>query len=118
MESDDITILRWALGGIAAAGTVVTGFLNMKTNKLQSDLDDQKEAMHAGFTAATKAQTEGFDAATKAAEAIGKNLTDKIEKTQDSVQKIAVEQGKQGENIKNMDQNVKEIANIIKSKAP
>ena len=56
------------------------------------------------------AMKEGFEIAAKTAEKVAAALDVKLDKTQDAVQSIALEQAKQGENIKSMGDNIKNIA--------
>ena len=76
----------------------------MKTNKLQKDLTDH--VLHAEQTyAKIPDMNEGF-----------RILNIKMDNTQKSVQLLAVEQARQGENMKNMDKNIQDIANKMQDR--
>jgi hypothetical protein len=117
MASDDMnSLFQWIIGGLYVVGGTIMGANFMKINKVEDDL-----ASHIQYSQETYANkidvNAGLNAATKLAENIAITLNTKMDKTQESVQLIAVEQGKQGENLKNVGEKLSDIAVAIKEKA-
>ena len=116
MAMDDISVLQWAIGGVAAAGSTVLWILYMKTNAIEDA--HTKHVLHVQETyAKTIDMNAGFTAATAAAAITSAALNAKMDKTQDAVHAIGLVQATQAANIENMDKNLKSIADTIKEKA-
>jgi hypothetical protein len=121
---DTSNILSWAVGLIFTAGVLVCAFLNrkidivdVKTDAIKTSLDAHVLLVEQTYAKAP-AMKEGFEIAAKTAEKVAAALDAKLDKTQDAVQGIALEQAKQGENIKSMGDSIKNIALSIKDKSP
>ena len=124
MASDDMNaIYMWVIGGVSAIGYGIMGINYMRTEKVKGDVDKVRtdlsdHILHSQETYAKAIDMNvGLQAATKLAENIAITLNTKMDKTQESVQRIAVEQGKQGENLKNVGEKLTDIAQAIKDKA-
>lgn len=144
-NADTGNILTWAIGLVFTAAVLGGGFLNRKIDTVGTEANgkidtlndhlsrkiDAVDAKADGITkshdahvllveqtyAKAPAMKEGFEIAAKAAEKVAAALDVKLDKTQDAVQAIALEQAKQGENIKSMGNSIKDIALSIKEKS-
>jgi hypothetical protein len=120
---DTGNILSWAVGLTIVVGGGIAAFLNRKIETVDTKADGIRvlhdaHVLHVEQNfAKVPAMTEGFKEATKTAKEVAAALDIKLDKTQDAVQSIALEQAKQGENIKSMGDSIKNIAISIEKKS-
>ena len=120
---DTGNILSWAVGLIFSAGVLVAAFLNRKIDGVDIKADsmvkahDEHVLLVEQTYAKAPAMKEGFEVAAKTAEKVAAALEVKLDKTQTAVQDIALEQARQGENIKSMGASIAGIALSIEKKS-
>lgn len=122
-NADTVTVLWGAVVLISGAGVLALAFVNRKVDAVDVKADAIMK-LHDGHVllvsetyAKVPAMKEGFDVAAKAAKEAAAALDIKLDKTQTAVQGIAIEQAKQGENIKSMGDSIKNIAISIEKKS-